>query len=76
MTFTPELWRMTGWLEALLTLIAGVVSLTSLGLDRHFGVPWQHSTMAPVLPGQAMARLVEGGRPHWRCEIMSEWRCL
>src|SRR5713101_2539741 len=37
-TFTPELWRITGWLEALLTLmIAGVVSLTSLVLDGHFG---------------------------------------
>jgi hypothetical protein len=36
-TFTPELWRITGWLEALLTLIAGVVSLTYLVLDGHFG---------------------------------------
>jgi len=36
-TFTPELLRITGWLEALLTLIAGVVSLTSLVLDGHFG---------------------------------------
>jgi putative transposase len=36
-TFTPELWRITGWLDALLTLIAGVVSLTSLVLDGHFG---------------------------------------
>jgi len=36
-TFTPELWRITGWLEALLQLIAGVVSLTYLVLDGHFG---------------------------------------
>src|SRR5712691_11377790 len=36
-TFTPELVRITGWLEALLTLIAGVVSLTYLVLDGHFG---------------------------------------
>jgi putative transposase len=36
-TFTPELWRITGWLEALLHLIAGVVSLTYLVLDGHFG---------------------------------------
>jgi hypothetical protein len=34
---TPELWRITGWLEALLQLIAGVVSLTYLVLDGHFG---------------------------------------
>jgi len=36
-TFTPELVRITGWLEALLHLIAGVISLTSLVLDGHFG---------------------------------------
>jgi hypothetical protein len=36
-TFTPELLRITGWLEALLHLIAGVVSLTYLVLDGHFG---------------------------------------
>src|SRR2546426_666455 len=36
-TFTPELVRITGWLDALLTLIAGVVSLTYLVLDGHFG---------------------------------------
>src|SRR5439155_15786570 len=36
-TFTPELVRITGWLAALLHLIAGVVSLTSLVLDGHFG---------------------------------------
>src|SRR5947209_3708830 len=36
-TFTPELWRITGWLEALLHLIAGVVSLTYVVLDGHFG---------------------------------------
>jgi hypothetical protein len=36
-TFTPELLRITGWLDALLHLIAGVVSLTSLVLDGHFG---------------------------------------
>jgi hypothetical protein len=36
-TFTPELLRITGWLEALLHLIAGVVSLPYLVLDGHFG---------------------------------------
>jgi len=36
-TFTPELLRITGWLDALLTLIAGVVSVTYLVLDGHFG---------------------------------------
>jgi putative transposase len=36
-TFTPELVRITGWLEALLHLIAGAVSLTYLVLDGHFG---------------------------------------
>jgi putative transposase len=36
-TFTPELWRITGWLDALLHLIAGVVSLPYLVLDGHFG---------------------------------------
>jgi len=36
-TFTLELLRITGWLEALLHLIAGVVSLTYLVLDGHFG---------------------------------------
>jgi hypothetical protein len=36
-TFTPELLRITGWLEALLHLIAGVVSLTYVVLDGHFG---------------------------------------
>ncbi len=36
-TLTPELWRITGWLDALLQLIAGVVSLTYLVLDGHFG---------------------------------------
>jgi DDE superfamily endonuclease len=36
-TFTPELLRITGWLEALLHLIAGAVSLTYLVLDGHFG---------------------------------------
>src|SRR5919198_6703756 len=36
-TFTPELVRITGWLEALLHLIAGVISLTYLVLDGHFG---------------------------------------
>ena len=34
---TPELWRITGWLAALLQRIAGVVSLTSLVLDGHCG---------------------------------------
>ena len=36
-TFTPELLRIPSWLDALLTLIAGVVSLTYLVLDGHFG---------------------------------------
>src|SRR5215467_6197864 len=36
-TFTPELVRITGWLDALLHLIAGVISLTYLVLDGHFG---------------------------------------
>jgi hypothetical protein len=34
---TPELLRITGMLGALLQLIAGLVSLTSLVLDGHFG---------------------------------------
>ena len=34
---TPELLRITGWLDALLHLIAGVVSLTYMVLDGHFG---------------------------------------
>jgi putative transposase len=34
---TPELLRITGMLDALLQLIAGVVSLTYLVLDGHFG---------------------------------------
>jgi DDE superfamily endonuclease len=36
-TCTPELVRITSWLAALLHLIAGVVSLTYLVLDGHFG---------------------------------------
>jgi len=36
-TFTPELVRITSWLDALLQLIAGVVSVTYLVLDGHFG---------------------------------------
>ena len=36
-TFTPEFLRITGWLDALLHLIAGVVSLTYVVLDGHFG---------------------------------------
>jgi putative transposase len=36
-TFTPELWRIAGWLDALLHLIAGVIPLTYLVLDGHFG---------------------------------------
>jgi putative transposase len=36
-TCTPELARITGWLDALLHLIAGVISLTYLVLDGHFG---------------------------------------
>jgi putative transposase len=36
-TFTPELVRITSWLDALLHLIAGVVSVTYLVLDGHFG---------------------------------------
>jgi putative transposase len=36
-TFTPELGRIAGWLDALLQLIAGVIPLTYLVLDGHFG---------------------------------------
>ena len=36
-TFTPELGRIAGWLDALLHLIAGVIPLTYLVLDGHFG---------------------------------------
>jgi putative transposase len=36
-TLTPELWRITGRLDALRTLIAGVVSLTYLVRDGHCG---------------------------------------
>jgi len=36
-TRTPELLRITGMIDALLQLIAGVVSLTYLVLDGHFG---------------------------------------
>src|SRR6266849_1264340 len=36
-TLTPEVWRISVWLEALLQLIAGVVSLTYVVLDGHFG---------------------------------------
>ena len=36
-TFTPELLRITGWLNALLHLIARGVALTYLVLDGHFG---------------------------------------
>jgi hypothetical protein len=36
-TFTPELWRIAGWLDALLQLIAGLIPLTYLVLDGHFG---------------------------------------
>src|SRR2546429_1262873 len=36
-TLTPELWRITGMLGALRQLIAGVVSLTYVVLDGHFG---------------------------------------
>ena len=36
-TLTPELLRITGMLDALLHLIAGVVSLTYVVLDGHFG---------------------------------------
>jgi putative transposase len=36
-TRTPELLRITGMLDALLHLLAGVVSLTYLVLDGHFG---------------------------------------
>jgi putative transposase len=35
--FTPELWRIAGWLDALLQLIAGLIPLTYLVLDGHFG---------------------------------------
>ncbi len=43
MTLTPELSRITGMLGALLHLIAGVVSLTYLVLDGHFG---NHNALA------------------------------
>ena len=36
-TFTPELGRIAGWLDALLQLIAGLIPLTYLVLDGHFG---------------------------------------
>ena len=36
-TFTPELGRIAGWLDALLHLIAGVIPLTYLVLDGHCG---------------------------------------
>src|SRR5919197_3152969 len=36
-TLTPELWRIAGWLDALLQLIATVLSVTYLVLDGHFG---------------------------------------
>jgi len=36
-TFTPELGRIAGWLDALRHLIAGVIPLTYLVLDGHFG---------------------------------------
>ncbi len=36
-TFTPELVRITSWIEALLQLIAGVISVTYVVLDGHFG---------------------------------------
>ncbi len=36
-TRTPELSRITGMLDALLHRLAGIVSLTYLGLDGHFG---------------------------------------
>jgi putative transposase len=36
-TFTPELGRIASWLDALLHLIAGLIPLTYLVLDGHFG---------------------------------------
>jgi len=36
-TCTPELGRIAGWLDALLQLIAGVIPLTYVVLDGHFG---------------------------------------
>ena len=36
-TLTPELGRLAGWLDALLRLIAGLIPLTYLVLDGHFG---------------------------------------
>jgi putative transposase len=36
-TFTPELGRIAGWLDALLQLLATVLSVTYLVLDGHFG---------------------------------------
>jgi len=43
MTLTPELSRITGMLGALLHMIAGVVSLTYVVLDGHFG---NHNALA------------------------------
>ena len=40
---TPELWRITGMLGALLQLLAGVVALTYVVLDGHFG---NHNALA------------------------------
>jgi hypothetical protein len=36
-TFTPELGRIAGWLDALLQLLATVLSVTYVVLDGHFG---------------------------------------
>jgi len=36
-TFTPELVRIASWMAALLQLIAGVISVTYVVLDGHFG---------------------------------------
>jgi putative transposase len=37
MTLTPELGRIAGTLEAWLTLVAGSIPWTAVGLDGHFG---------------------------------------
>jgi hypothetical protein len=50
---TPEVWRLTGWLDALLHLSAGVVSWSSWGLDGHCGhhnaVPRARQHTLPLL---------------------------
>jgi putative transposase len=47
-TLTPELGRIAGTLEALLTLVAGYMPLTYLVLDGHFG---HHNALPMARPG-------------------------